>query len=77
MRLLAFEQFNHNPESPRDALFAANTEHNAPGAKERIEKPSQRLHRSPVKANLFDQWRVAGPSQLGTGETPKLEITIR
>jgi hypothetical protein len=24
MRLLAFKQFNHNPESPRDALFAAN-----------------------------------------------------
>jgi hypothetical protein len=33
MWFLAFKQLNHNPESPRDALFAANTEHNAPGAK--------------------------------------------
>jgi len=33
MQFLAFEQFNHNPESPRDAMFAANIEYNAPGAK--------------------------------------------
>jgi hypothetical protein len=33
MQFLALEQLNHNPESPRDALFAANTEHNTPRAK--------------------------------------------
>jgi hypothetical protein len=29
MRFLAFEWLNHNPESPRGALFAANIEYNA------------------------------------------------
>jgi hypothetical protein len=28
MQFLAFEQLNHNPESPRDTLFAANIEYN-------------------------------------------------
>jgi hypothetical protein len=47
MQFLALEQINHNPESPRDALFAANIEYNAPGAR----SVTARLHR--LRKNSF------------------------